>query len=172
MAHSSERKFRCKGVLRFASAFVCVCLVGHIVGPTLFNGLKDKSTARVSCPPCFCNCSSEAQSVSPPDCGKHNPDVKAIKKDIVALLSEEIALQKIVSNETLERTRAQRKYMKRASSYYQKMAEKCYVGVETCEEGRKRAESELEEERKLTALWKKRARELGSKDSKRLHNTP
>ncbi|XP_007048584.2 PREDICTED: uncharacterized protein LOC18611982 [Theobroma cacao] len=171
MAHSPERKFRCKGVLRFAFAFVCVCLVGYVVGPTLFIGLKNKSTARASCPPCFCDCSSKTDSVSPPDCGKHSPDVKALKKDIVDLLSEEIALQKIVSNETLERTKAQRKYTKRASSYYRKMAEKCYVGVETCEEGRQRVEAELEEELKLTALWKKRARELGWKDSKRLHNT-
>lgn len=101
-------------------------------------------------------------------CGKNDLDVnEELEKDIIALLSEEIALQKIVSNDTLEHTWALTVNTKRASSHYQKEAEKCNAGVETCEEGREMAEAELREELKLTALWEKRACELGWKDTKR-----
>ena len=104
------------------------------------------------------------------DCGKNDPDVnEELEKDIVDLLSEEIALQKIVSNDTLERTWVLTMDTKRASSHYQKEAEKCNAGVEICEEARERAEAEVREELKLTALWEKRARELGWKDSKNVY---
>ncbi|XVE86441.1 hypothetical protein DITRI_Ditri18aG0034500 [Diplodiscus trichospermus] len=213
MAHSSEHRFWCQGVLRFVLALLCLCLVGYIVGPTLFWHLKEKSRAQASCPSCVCDCSSETDFLLPPgkmarlmvfviqfaiaavldfplswylqgeilnrhiglvnstysDCGKNVPDVnEELEKDIVALLSEEIALQKIVSNDTLERTRVLTMDTKRASSHYQKEAEKCNIGVEICEEAREGAEAELREELKLTALWEKRARELGWKDSKKV----
>ncbi|XWS41246.1 hypothetical protein CRYUN_Cryun17cG0065100 [Craigia yunnanensis] len=178
MAHSSERRVWCLGVLRFVLAFLCVCLFGYIVGPTLFWHLKEKSRAQASCPSCVCDYSSETDFFLPPglvngtysDCGKNDPDInKELEKDIVDLLSEEIALQKIVSNDTLERTWALTMDTKKASSHYQKEAEKCNAGVEVCEEARERAESELREEVKLTASWEKRTRELGWKDSKRLY---
>ncbi|XWS29953.1 hypothetical protein CRYUN_Cryun24cG0075100 [Craigia yunnanensis] len=177
MAHSSEQRIWCQGVLRFVLPFLCVCLVGYIVGPTLFWNLKDKSRAQASCP-CVCDCYSEIDFILPPglvnstysDCGKNDPyENEELEKTIVALLSEEIALQKIVSNDTLERTWVLTMDAKRASSHYQKEAEKCNAGVETCEEGRERAEAVLREELKLTALWEKRARELGWKDSKKVY---
>ncbi|XP_022773829.1 uncharacterized protein LOC111316079 [Durio zibethinus] len=176
MAHSSEQRFWCQGVLRYVLAFLCVCSVGYIVGPTLFWHLKEKSRAQASCPSCVCNCFYETDFLLPPglanstysDCGKNDPDVnEELEKDIVALLSEEIALQKIVSNDTLERSWALTMDTKRASLHYQKEAEKCNAGVETCEEARERAEAELREELKLTALWEKRARELWWQDSER-----
>ncbi|OMO52003.1 hypothetical protein CCACVL1_29441 [Corchorus capsularis] len=106
------------------------------------------------------------------DCSKKDPYVKELRKSAVALLIEEIALQRIVSNDTLDRTRAATKSIKKASSKYRKKAEMCIAAVETCEEARERAEAELREELKLTALWKKRARQLGWKgDSKRAHNS-
>ncbi|KAK6241879.1 Protein of unknown function DUF1068 - like 3 [Theobroma cacao] len=177
MAHSSKQRFWCQVVLRFGFAFVCVCLVGYILGPTLFWRLKEKSTAQASCPSCVCDCSLETNFLLLPglvnstysDCGKNDPDVnEELEKDIVALLSEEINLQKIVSNDTLKHTWALTIDTKRASSHYQKEAEKCNAGVGTCEEAREKAEAELREELKLTALWEKRAHELGWKDSERV----
>ncbi|XWS44626.1 hypothetical protein CRYUN_Cryun15aG0064300 [Craigia yunnanensis] len=178
MARSSEQRFWSQGVLRFVLAVVCVCSVGYIVGSTLFWCLKEKSRAQASCPSCVCYCSSETDFLSPPGlvnstysgCGNNDADVnEELEKDIVALLSEEIALQRIVSNDTLDRTCALTMDTKRASSHYQKEAEKCNAGVETCEEARERDEAEQREELKLTALWEKRARELGWKDSKRVY---
>ncbi|XVF14725.1 hypothetical protein REPUB_Repub09cG0086400 [Reevesia pubescens] len=180
MAQSSEQMFWCRGVLRFLFSFVCVCLVGYIVGPTLFWRLKEKSRAEFSCPSCVCDCSSQSQTdfLLPPGvfnntysgCGKNDPDInEELEKDIVALLSEEITLQKVVSNDSLERAWGLTMDTSRASSHYQKEAEKCNAGVETCEEARERAEAELREELTLTASWEKRARELGWENSKTVY---
>lgn len=104
------------------------------------------------------------------DCGKNDPDIsEEMEKDLVALLSEEIALQKTVANDSLEHTRALVMDARKASSHYRNEAEKCNAQTETCEEARERAEAELVEERKLSALWEKRARELGWRDSRRVY---
>lgn len=104
------------------------------------------------------------------DCGNHDPDVhEEMEKDIVALLSEEIDLQKRVDNDSSEHTRALIMDARRASSHYQKEAEKCNAQTETCEEARERAEAELVEEYKLSALWEKRARELGWKYNRKMY---
>lgn len=88
-------------------------------------------------------------------------------KDLLTTLSEELNLQKIVANETLEHTKRLVMDARKTFSHYQKEAEKCSVGVETCEEARERAEAQLIEERRLTALWENRAREYGWKDSRK-----
>ncbi|KDO44988.1 hypothetical protein CISIN_1g034629mg [Citrus sinensis] len=87
-----------------------------------------------------------------------------MEKDTVALLSEELALQKSVANETLQRSKELIMDARKASSHYQREAEKCTAGIETCEEARERAEKDLGEESRLSALWEKRAREHGWKD--------
>lgn len=87
-----------------------------------------------------------------------------MEKDTVALLSEELALQKSVANETLQRSKELITDARKASSHYQREAEKCTAGIETCEEARERAEKELGEESRLSALWEERAREHGWKD--------
>ncbi|KAK8652616.1 hypothetical protein V6N13_126644 [Hibiscus sabdariffa] len=190
MAHSLEQRFRCQRVLRHVFVCVCVCLGVYVVGRTLLWRLEEKSGAQVPCPSCFCDCFSQTDfltspvaatlgSVSPrinrrqalrAGCGENEPELsEELEKDTVALLSEEIALQKIVNNDTTERTLALTMDAKRASSQYQKEAEKCIAGVETCEEGRERAEAQLREELKLTALWEKRARQLGWGRRKRVY---
>ncbi|EYU37222.1 hypothetical protein MIMGU_mgv11b023614mg, partial [Erythranthe guttata] len=99
------------------------------------------------------------------DCGKDDPEInKEMKKDIVALLTEELSLHENVTNDSLQRTKALIMSAKRTSSHYQKEAEKCNTGVETCEEARERAEVKLRQERKLTALWMNRAHQFGWKD--------
>lgn len=90
-----------------------------------------------------------------------------MEKDLIALLSEELSLVKAVANDTMEHSKALIMDTRKAYSHYQKEAEKCSAGVETCEEARERADRELAEELKLSALWEKRAREWGWKDNRR-----
>lgn len=96
------------------------------------------------------------------DCGKHDPILnEEMNKGLLTMLSEELNLQKIVANETLEHTKQLIMDARKTFSHYQKEAEKCNIGVETCEEARERAEAELIEEHKLTTLWENRASEYG-----------
>ncbi|TQD86221.1 hypothetical protein C1H46_028238 [Malus baccata] len=76
-------------------------------------------------------------------------------------MSEEVSLQQAVANITLQRADVALMGARRVSSLFQKEAEKCNVGVETCEEARERAEAELAEELRLSDAWERRARELG-----------
>lgn len=92
-----------------------------------------------------------------------------MEKDVVALLSEELSLQKDVANDTMQHTNALIMGARRTSSHYQKEVEKCIAGVQTCEEARERAERELAQELKLSALWEKRAREHGWKANTRTY---
>ena len=87
-----------------------------------------------------------------------------MEKDIIALMSEELSLQEAVANETLQRSEELLISARRVSLHYQKEAEKCTAGVETCEEARERAQSQLAEELKASEVWERRARELGWKD--------
>ncbi|CAN0914332.1 hypothetical protein LINGRAHAP2_LOCUS28500 [Linum grandiflorum] len=105
------------------------------------------------------------------DCGTNDPEIKQeVEKDRLALLSEEIVLQKLVANETLQRTKTLTTESGLVYSHYKREAEKCISQVETCEEARERAEAELREELKITASWEQRALELGwSSGSKRVH---
>ncbi|KAE8709295.1 cellulose synthase-like protein H1-like isoform X1 [Hibiscus syriacus] len=50
---------------------------------------------------------------------------------------------------------------KKIASQYQKEADKCSSGMETCEEAREKAEVTLEAQRKLTAIWESRSRQKG-----------
>ena len=103
------------------------------------------------------------------DCAKDDPELnEEITKDIITLTLEELELHKAVANETLKHTKALVLDARITSSHYQKEAEKCNAGVETCEEARERAELQLIEERRFSSLWEERARMLGWKDSRRL----
>lgn len=88
-----------------------------------------------------------------------------MEKSIVVLLSEELTLQKAVVNETLRHSSALIMNARKASAHYQREAEKCNAGIETCEDARERAERELMVERRITAMWENRAREYGWKDT-------
>jgi hypothetical protein len=91
-----------------------------------------------------------------------------MEKNFIVLLSEELSLQKVVANESIEHNKALTMEARKVSSHYQNEAEKCSAGVEICEEARARAARELVEERKLTALWEKRARRRGWKHNRRI----
>ncbi|KAL7109113.1 hypothetical protein ACP275_06G155100 [Erythranthe tilingii] len=156
-------------LMRVVLVLVCLILICYVER----HSRKYSTALAVMCPPCSCDCSSEP-SLSLPldfinssfaDCGKDDPEInKEMKKDIVALLTEELSLHENVTNDSLQRTKALIMSAKRTSSHYQKEAEKCNTGVETCEEARERAEVKLRKERKLTALWMNRAHQFGWKD--------
>lgn len=92
-----------------------------------------------------------------------------MEKDIIDLLSEELNLQRDVTNDNIDHTKVSIQEARKTSSQYQKEAEKCNAGMETCEEAREKAEAALVAERKLSILWEKRAREQGWKDRRRMY---
>ncbi|KAL6146650.1 hypothetical protein ACLB2K_057328 [Fragaria x ananassa] len=167
MAHPQDHGFCSNGAARLALVLVGVCLVGYTVRQSLhWRFIMETS----SCPPCLCDCSDESALVPTDiinssftaDCGKHEPEMKEeMEKDIVALMSEELSLQEAVANETLQRSEELLRTARSVSLHYQKEAEKCTAGVETCEEARERAQGQLAEELKASEIWERRARELG-----------
>lgn len=84
-------------------------------------------------------------------------------KSFTDVLAEELKLREE------EATAAQRKAdvtlleAKKLSSQYQKEADKCSSGMNTCEEAREKAEAALTQQRRLSSLWESRARQQGWK---------
>lgn len=77
------------------------------------------------------------------------------------LLSEELKLQEAVNRERARRMNTTVTDARRLASEYRQEAEKCNTATETCEVRREGAEVLLAKERKLSALWEKRALKLG-----------
>ncbi|KAK7332945.1 hypothetical protein VNO80_29702 [Phaseolus coccineus] len=175
--HLPEQKICPQGVLRWVLVWMSVCFFVFTVGPPSRSLVKKSASPRFSCPPCDCYCSSAEYLLDPlglangsiSDCGKHDPVLnEEMNKGLLTMLSEELNLQKVVANESLEHTKRLVMDARKTFSQYQKEAEKCNIGMETCEEARQRAEAELIEERRLTALWENRAREYGWSDKTKL----
>ena len=100
-----------------------------------------------------------------PDCAKHDPEVgEDTEKNFVELLSEELKLWESEALESQQRADMQLLEAKKMTSQYQKEADKCNSGMETCEEAREKAEAALEAQKKLTAMWEMRARQKGWKE--------
>ncbi|KAL2345729.1 hypothetical protein Fmac_007014 [Flemingia macrophylla] len=168
--HSQEQKvFGPHGVLRWVLVWISVCFLVFTVGPPS-RLKKSASSTQFSCPPCDCYCSSTEYLLDPlglvngsiSSCGEHDPVLsEEMNKSLLTMLSEELNLQNIVVNETLEHTKRLIMNARKTFSHYQREAEKCNIGMETCEEARERAEAELIEERRLTKLWENRAHEFG-----------
>lgn len=101
-----------------------------------------------------------------PDCAKHDPEVSEdTEKNFVELLSEELKLRESEALESQQRADMQLLEAKKMTSQYQKEADKCNSGMETCEEAREKSEAALVSQKKLTALWEMRARQKGWKES-------
>ena len=99
------------------------------------------------------------------DCEKADPLLKEdLDKTSVELLSEELKLQESVAEETQRHAESALLDAKKLSSQYQKEAEKCNAGMETCEEAREKSEAALLAQKKVSAMWEMRARELGWRD--------
>ncbi|KAF2304910.1 hypothetical protein GH714_000453 [Hevea brasiliensis] len=96
------------------------------------------------------------------DCMKHDPEVsEEMEKSFTDLLSEELRLKEAEALKTQHRADVALLEAKKMASQYQKEADKCNAGMETCEGARERAEAALEAQRKLSAMWELRALQRG-----------
>ncbi|CAN6482630.1 unnamed protein product [Victoria cruziana] len=162
-------------VVRVTLILVGICLVSYVVGrPLYWRLLESFRPVSGSCPPCECDCSSEAMLSQPlglendslAECGKHDADAsEEMGKSLVDLLLEELKLHEVVAQDRERGSQVALLEAKKLSSHYQKEAEKCNAGVETCEGARERAEETLIAEKKLSLLWENRARQLGWSES-------
>ncbi|KAH9744846.1 drim domain-containing protein [Citrus sinensis] len=133
-----------------------LCLFGYIVGPPLYwhfmEGLDAVShSSAATCPPCVCDCSSQPLLSIPDD----------TEKNFAELLAEELKLREAEALENQQRADMALLEAKKLTSQYQKEADKCNSGMETCEEAREKAEAALAAQKKLTATWEQRARQKG-----------
>lgn len=98
------------------------------------------------------------------DCAKPDPEVsEEMDKSFTDLLAEEVRLKEEEATEVQHRADVTLLEAKKLASQYQKEADKCSSGMDTCEEARERAEGTLLEQKKLTAMWEQRARQRGWK---------
>ncbi|KAF3784112.1 hypothetical protein EJ110_NYTH15559 [Nymphaea thermarum] len=173
--HYSSSRSSNQGVVRVTLILVGICLVSYVVGPPLYWRLVESfRPVSGSCPPCECDCSTEAifslplevENNSLADCGKHDADAtEEMEKSLTDLLLEELKLQEIVALDRERHSQVATIEAKKLSAHYQKEAEKCNAGMETCEEARERAEVALTAEKKLSLIWENRARQLGWSES-------
>ncbi|XP_022771762.1 uncharacterized protein LOC111314557 [Durio zibethinus] len=160
--------------LKVGLGLLGLCLFGYIVGPPLYwhfmEGLAAISHTSTTCPPCVCDCSSQPLLTIPEglsnasfsDCAKHDPEVSEdTEKSFVELLTEELKLRETEALESQQRADMALLEAKKIASQYQKEADKCNSGMETCEEAREKAEAALAAQKKLTAMWELRALQKG-----------
>lgn len=159
-----------------------LCLAGYIVGRPLYYHLSEALTAARRhvpsssyhrCPPCLCDCPSQSLLSLPDglsnhsftDCMKRDPEVsEEMEKSFKDLLLEEVKLREAEALENQQRADMALLEAKKMASQYQKDADKCSSGMETCEEAREKAEATLEAQKALTAMWELRARRRGWKE--------
>ncbi|KAL0872872.1 hypothetical protein Bca101_022577 [Brassica carinata] len=181
MARRSGDCMRCLVIFAVVSALV-VC------GPALYwkfnKGFVGSARKSSVCPPCVCDCPPPVSllEIAPGlanltvtgeisilgfflaalHCGGDDPELKQeMEKQFVDLLTEELKLQEAVADEHSRHMNVTLAEAKRVASQYQKEAEKCNAATEICESARERAEALMIKERKITALWEKRARQSG-----------
>ncbi|XP_020673131.1 uncharacterized protein LOC110092802 isoform X1 [Dendrobium catenatum] len=165
--------------VRLVFAVMALGLGAYIVGPPLYWHLVEalgRASSYSSCSPCNCDCSSQPLLALPEelanftltDCAKRDPDVNEVmEKDFTDLLAEELKLKEAEAIDTQQRADVTLLEAKKLASQYQKEADKCNSGMDTCEEARERAEFTLSEQKKLTAIWEARARQRGWKPKSR-----
>eukprot|EP00252_Welwitschia_mirabilis_P023430 TRINITY_DN6610_c0_g3_i1.p1 TRINITY_DN6610_c0_g3~~TRINITY_DN6610_c0_g3_i1.p1 ORF type:complete len:190 (+),score=46.74 TRINITY_DN6610_c0_g3_i1:226-795(+) len=164
------------GALKLVVLMLGMVMATYIIGPPLYWHIaEDLASLRHSttCEPCFCDCPSESLVAIPTglgnntfsDCRKNDAVAHdEMDKSYVDLLTEELKLQEAVAAENQQRADVAFLEAKKLASQYQKEAEKCNSGMETCEDARERAETALVAEKRQTTMWEHRARHLGWKD--------
>ncbi|KAK4420545.1 hypothetical protein Salat_2004900 [Sesamum alatum] len=167
------------GVLKAVVGVIAVCIAAYIIGPPLYWQLMEGfASASASCPPCDCDCDSlpllsiaqGPNNASFTECAKHNPDVNEdTQKKFAELLSEELKQRSTKALENQHRANMALLEAKKMTSQYQKEADKCNSGMETCEEAREKSEANLLAQKQLTAMWELRARQRGWKDGNAGH---
>lgn len=86
-----------------------------------------------------------------------------MEKNFTDLLAEELKLREAEAAEAARRADVTLLEAKKLASQFQKEADKCSSGMDTCEEARERAEAALQEQKKQSAMWETRARQRGWK---------
>ncbi|MFS7998870.1 hypothetical protein Hanom_Chr12g01159131 [Helianthus anomalus] len=100
------------------------------------------------------------------DCAKHDPEVNGeTEKNFADLLSEELRLREAEALESHQRADMALLEAKKLTSQYQKEADKCNSGMETCEEAREKAEAALIAQKRQSELWQSRAQQRGWKEN-------
>ncbi|CAN8246297.1 unnamed protein product [Cochlearia groenlandica] len=148
-------------------------IIAYIAGPSLYwhlNETIDDST-HSSCPNCLCDCSSQPLLSIPEGVSNHS-FLDCMKRDdgagedssFTEMVVEELKLREAQAQE--DEWRADRLLLdaKKAASQYSKEADKCSMGMETCEEAREKSETTLDEQRRLSYMWELRARQRGWKE--------
>ncbi|CAN1811210.1 hypothetical protein LINPERHAP1_LOCUS26159 [Linum perenne] len=151
-------------------------LVTYILLPPLYWHLSDfisstiHSSSSSYCPPCFCDCSSQpllslsdvVSRSGSTDCMKKDPEVsEEMEKSLTELLAvkeAEAARNQQLANVALLEA-------KKMASQYQKEADKCSAGMDTCEVDRERADEALIAQRHVSTLWELRAHQRGWRPS-------
>jgi hypothetical protein len=101
------------------------------------------------------------------DCAKHFKGVKSrasgeeTEKSFTELLVEELKQREEEATQAQQEADVKLLEAKKLASQYQKEADKCSSGMDTCEETRENSAEALVQQKKLTSLWERRARELG-----------
>ncbi|XP_042449810.1 uncharacterized protein LOC122034572 [Zingiber officinale] len=163
-------------LVRIVLVVMALGLAGYIVGPPLYWHVAEALGNSSACPPCAaCDCSAqpllslpeELINLSSTDCAKPDPEVsEEMDKNFIDLLAEELKLKEEHATEAQHRADVTLLEAKKLASQYQKEADKCSSGMDTCEEARERAEAALFQQKKLTALWEQRARRRGWKNAR------
>ncbi|XP_038888598.1 uncharacterized protein LOC120078397 [Benincasa hispida] len=165
-------------LIKFGLALIAISITGYILGPPLYWHFKEglavvSHSSSSSCPPCFCDCPSqpvisipeELRNSTFADCVKHDPELSQdTEKNFADLLLEELKLKEAEALENQRRADVALLEAKKMTSQYQKEADKCNSGMETCEEAREKAEAVLTAQKRLTAMWEQRARQRGWKE--------
>ena len=101
-----------------------------------------------------------------PDCAKQFKEVKSrasgeeTEKSITEMLIEELKQREEEATEAQQQADVKLLEAKKLASQYQKEADKCSSGMDTCEEAREKSAESLPSQRKLNVLWEKMVREL------------
>lgn len=104
-----------------------------------------------------------------PDCAKQFKGVKSrasgeeTEKSFTELLIEELRQREEEATQAQQQADVKLLEAKKLASQYQKEADKCSSGMDTCEEAREKSAEALLQQKKVTAMWEQRARELGWK---------
>ncbi|XP_037436370.1 uncharacterized protein LOC119303351 [Triticum dicoccoides] len=153
-----------------AAVMALVALLGlgvaaYIVGPPLYWHVAEVlGRSAGACPACACDCDALPLLQLPEDCAKQFKEVKNhASGEETELLIEELKQREEEATEAQQQADVKLLEAKKLASQYQKEADKCSSGMDTCEEAREKSAESLLGQRKLTALWEERARELGWK---------
>jgi len=80
------------------------------------------------------------------------------QKKVSELLVEELKQREEEATQAQQEADVKLLEAKKLASQYQKEADKCSSGMDTCEEAREKSAIALAQQKKLTSLWEQRAR--------------